>query len=83
MQATIKHFTNGEWKTAFSIATEPLTVTDADGQALTAEELQVWAENQTPAIYEGKRHTPLTDVESWLRGLQARRYTYMSVELSE
>lgn len=83
MQAKINHFNDGEWKTAFSITTEPLTVTDADGQALNSEELSVWVENQVPVLYEGQRVTAATDIESWLRGLRARQYTYMSVELSE
>lgn len=82
MKATIKNFSNGEWKTAYTITTNPFSVTDSEGALLNPAELAVWAENQAPSIFEGKRHTPLSDPEGWLRGLQARKYTYLSVELS-
>lgn len=83
MQATIKQFSNGEWRTAYQITTDPLAVTDSEGKLLNQDQLTEWAENQAPAIFEGKRHTPLSNPESWLRGLHARKYTYLSVQISE
>lgn len=82
MKAKIKYF-DSEWKVSSTITTDPLTVTDSEGNLLNDEELAVWAEAQAPAIYQGKRWTPLDDADKWLRGLQARHYTYMRIEIVE
>lgn len=82
MKATIKTF-NKEWKTSYVVETNPLTVTDGNGHVLDESELALWVKGQDPVLFEGKRHTPETDVDSWLRGLSARKYTYLRVDIDE
>mgnify|MGYP001296417448 CR=1 FL=1 len=83
MKATIKRYNEGSWVTSFVVTTDPVSVVNSEGHVLSAEEFKEWADSMVPVRYEGKQHTPLTDLNSWLYGLASRPLSRLSVQLSE
>lgn len=66
MKATIKTWNDNEWQDAYTITTDPVSVTDSEGNLLNDDELAEWLETQRVVPVDGERVTAKDNLEKWL-----------------